>query len=47
MRKVMGWGGVGGGGIFFRYQIPCVNFFLGRSMNIFLGLICVHEFFFI
>ena len=22
-------------GIFFRYQIPCMNFFLGHSMNIF------------
>ena len=26
-------------GIFLRYQIPCMNFFLGHSMNIFLGLI--------
>ena len=32
-------------GIFFRYQFPCVIFFLGRSMNIFVGLIAVHEFF--
>ena len=32
-------------GIFFRYQIPCMNFFLGHGMNIFLGLIGVHEFF--
>ena len=42
---------MGGKGIFepreffFRYQIPCMNFFLGHSMNIFLGLIGVHEFF--
>ena len=41
IRKVMGGGGGGGGGefraagIFLRYQIPCMNFFLGRSMNIF------------
>ena len=26
-------------GIFFRHEIPCMNFFLGYSMNIFLGLI--------
>ena len=32
-------------GIFFRYQIPAVNFFLGHSMNIFLGLTGVQEFF--
>ena len=32
-------------GIFFRYQIPGVNFFLGHSMNIFLGLTGVQEFF--
>ena len=36
IRKVMG----GGGEFlscrnFFRYQIPCMNFFLGCSMNIF------------
>ena len=34
-------------GIFFRYQIPCMNVFLGHNMNIFLGLIGVQEFFFI
>ena len=33
-------------GIFFRYQIPCMNVFLGHNMNIFLGLIGVQEFFF-
>ena len=32
-------------GNFFRYQIPCMKFFLGHSMNIFLGLIGVQEFF--
>ena len=32
-------------GIFFRYQIPGMNFFLGHSMNIVLGLIGVQEFF--
>ena len=35
-----GGGGVGkfpAAGIFFRYQIPCMNFFLGRSMNIYQG----------
>ena len=49
----MGGGGGGGGGgelssrrNFFRYQIPRMNFFLGHSMNIFFGLIGVHEFFF-
>ena len=31
--------------IFFRYQIHCMNF-LDHSMNIFLGLIGVHDFFF-
>ena len=32
------WGGGGdlrAAGIFFRYQIPCMNFFLGQGMNIF------------
>ena len=32
------WGGEGNfraAGIIFRYQIPCMNFFLGQSMNIF------------
>ena len=50
IRKVIRGGG--GRGIFepqeffsfFRYQIPCMNFFC-RSMNIFLGLIGVHDFF--
>ena len=32
-------------GIFFRYQIPGMNFFLGHSMNILLGLTGVQEFF--
>ena len=32
-------------GVFFRYQIPGMNFFLGHSMNIFLGLTGVQEFF--
>ena len=43
----MGGGGEGNfraAGIFFRYQVPCMNF-LGQSMNIFLGLIGVYEFF--
>ena len=42
------WGGEGNfraAGIFFRYQIPGMNFFLGHSMNIFLGLTGVQEFF--
>jgi len=42
-------GGGGGGnvratGIFFRYQIPYMNFF-GPKHEYFLGLISVHEFF--
>ena len=45
IKKSYGRGGGGGGGvgkftapgIFFSYQIPCMNFFLGRSMNIFQG----------
>ena len=32
-------------GIFFCYQIPGMNFFLGHCMNIFLGLTGVQEFF--
>ena len=42
-------GGVGNfraAGIFFRYQIPCMNFFK-PWYEYFLGLIGVHEFFFI
>ena len=38
IRKVMGGGGWGifePREFFFRYQIPCMIFFLGRSMNIF------------
>ena len=36
IRKVMGGeGNFRASGIFFRYQIPCKNFFLGHSMNIF------------
>ena len=37
IRKVMG-GGEGNfraAGIFFRYQTPCINFYLGQSINIF------------
>ena len=33
-------------GILFRYQIPCMNVFLGHNMKIFLGLIGMQEFFF-
>ena len=33
------WGGGEGNfraaGIFFRYQTPCINFYLGQSINIF------------
>ena len=43
IRKVMG----GGGGEFFSLSYSLYEFFLGRSINIFLGLIGVHEFFFI
>ena len=48
---VGGGGGWGGGELssrrnFFRYQILRMNLFLGHSMNIFSGLIGVHEFFF-
>ena len=32
-------------GIFFRYQIPCMNFFTPKH-EYFLGLISVHDFFF-
>ena len=42
------WGGEGNfraTGIFFPGQIPCMNCFLSYSMNIFLGLIGVQEFF--
>ena len=36
IRKVMGGeGNFRAVGIVFRYQIPCMNFFLGHSMNIF------------
>ena len=37
IRKVMGGGEKGNfraAGIFLRYQIPCMNFFLGHGMNI-------------
>ena len=38
IRKVMvGVGNFRATAIFFRYQIPCMNFFLGHSMNIFAG----------
>ena len=45
-------GGVGGGdlraaGIIFRYQISFMNFFFRPWHEYFLGLIGVHEFFFI
>ena len=41
-----GWWDFGAAGIFFGYQIPyMIFFFLGHSMNIFFGLIGVHEFF--
>ena len=47
IRKVMGGGGEGNfraAGTFFRYQIPCMNFF--RPLyEYFLGLIGVQEFF--
>ena len=42
------WGGEGdfrAAGICFCYQIPCMNFFLGHSRNIFLGLTGVQDFF--
>ena len=35
IRKVMGGGGFSSHRNFFRYQIPCMNFFLGHGMNIF------------
>ena len=35
IRKVMGVGNFGAAGTFFRHQIPCMNFFVGHSMNIF------------
>ena len=36
IRKVMvGVGNFLAAGIFFRYQIPCMNFFLGHGMNMF------------
>ena len=44
--QMVGVGNFRAAGIFFRYQTPCMNFFLGHSM-ICLGLIDVHEFFFI
>ena len=34
-------------GIFFSLSVSLYEFFLGHSMNIFLGLIGVHEFYFI
>ena len=37
-------GNFGAAGIFFRYQIPCMNFFRPYH-EYFLGLIGVHEFF--
>ena len=51
IRKVMGGGG-GEGEFssrrnFFSLSNSLYDFFLGHSMNIFLGLIGVHEFFFI
>jgi len=49
IRKVMRVGGEGNfraAGIVFRYQIPCMNFFRPWH-EYFLGLIGVHEFFFI
>ena len=46
LKMLMGGGGdFRAAGMFFRYQIPCMIFFLGHSMNIFLGLIGVHEIF--
>ena len=46
IRKVMGGkGNFRAAGIFFRHQIPCMNFFLAHSMKIFLGLIGVMIFF--
>ena len=39
-----GGGNFGAAGIFFRYQIPCMNFFRPYH-EYFLGLIGVHEFF--
>ena len=41
------WGGGGGGGWGGSEGNSLYEFFLGHSMNIFLGLIGVHEFFFI
>ena len=47
LEKLWGWGGEGNfraAGTFFRYQIPCMNFF--RPLyEYFLGLIGVQEFF--
>ena len=40
-----GVGNLRAAGIFFHYQIPCMIFFLGYSINIFQGLIGVYEFF--
>ena len=35
LEKLRGEGNFRAAGIFFRYQIPCMNFFLGHSMYIF------------
>ena len=35
LEKLWGRGGISSRRNFFRYQIPCMNFFLGHSMNIF------------
>ena len=45
--KVWGEGNFRAAGIFFPYQIPCMNFFLGHSMNIFKDSLARMNFFFI
>ena len=35
LEKLWGGGNFRAAGIFFRHQIPCMNIFLGYSMNIF------------
>ena len=47
IRKVMGGGGIFKPQEFFSLSDSLYEFFLGHSMNIFFGLIGVHEFFFI
>ena len=44
LEKLWGEGNFPAAGIFFRYQIPCMNFFRPKH-EYFLGLIGVHDFF--